>query len=185
MIFKGEKMKMSEKNKIKLNIDLLFEDYSSKDIILNDVDINEKIEQIKYRIEKLESIPIERQIIYFKGYEESLRNNEALKHYKIQNESKLTFKIIGEEIKELIVKPIKGDDFNLYGLSIYDIVRTLKEKFYEKEGFPPETQIFIYNKKKLEDNKRLIDYEIHDRVTVFIGLKIFWLKIISRDPFFC
>lgn len=184
MIFKDEKMKMSEKNKIKLNINLLFEDYSSKDIILNDVDINAKIEQIKYRIEKLESIPIERQIIYFKGYEESLRNNETLKHYNIQNESKLTFEIIDEEIKDLIIKPIKGDNFNLNGLSIYDTVRTLKQKFYEKEGFPPEIQIFIYNKKKLEDNKRLIDYEIHNRVTVFIRLKIFWLKIISRDVFF-
>ena len=55
---------MSEKNKIKLNLHLYFKDYSSKDIILNDVDINEKIGQIKYRIEKLESIPIERQIVY-------------------------------------------------------------------------------------------------------------------------
>jgi hypothetical protein len=71
---------MSEKNKIKMNLVLLFANYSSKDIILNDVYINEKIEQIKYRIEKLESIPIERQIIHFEGYKESLRNNETLKH---------------------------------------------------------------------------------------------------------
>ena len=139
---------MSEKNKIKLNIHLSFwEDFSSKDIILNDVDINEKIGQIKNRIEKLESIPIERQIIDFIGHEKRLRNNETVKHYKIQNESKLKCLIIGEKIKYLIVKPIKGNDFKLeyINLSIYDTVRTLKQKFYEKVGFPPEKQIFGYH----------------------------------------
>ncbi len=58
-----------------------------------------------------------------------------------------------------------------------DSIEKIKEKIKEREGYPPDKQILLFNGRNLEDGKTLADYNIQKESTINM-----FMKIRGHDP---
>ena len=76
-------------------------------------------------------------------------------------------------IKVLKWKPITLD------VDPSESIENVKAKYQDMEGVPSEQQRLIFSGKLLEDGKTLSDYNIQDKSTIHLALKLRgWLNIL-------
>merc|ERR1712100_725763 len=127
-------------------------------------------EKIKIKIQgKKGLIPIQQTLI-FNG--KKLEDNKTLTDYNIQKES--TVNLVSDNVEskgplaqdqkgsmQIFVKTLTGKIITLF-VEPSDTIEKIKIKIQGKEGLIPIQQTLIFNGKKLEDNKTLIDYNIQN-----------------------
>ena len=129
------------------------------------VEENDKISDIKKKIEKIHGIPQYRQILILNCL--TLQDDKTLFEYKIKNKDTLSL-CLGppKGIMKIFIKTLKKT-FSL-DVEYINTIQNLKDKIYEKEGFLQEGQRLIYEGKSLADDRTLYDYNIKEGKTIHL-----------------
>ena len=134
------------------------------------VEENDKISDIKKKIEKIHDIPQYRQILILNC--QTLQDDKTLFYYKIKNKYTLSL-CLGppKGIMKIFIKRLTNNIFSL-DVEYINTIHNLKDKIYEKEGFPQESQRIIYEGKSLESDRTLYDYNIKEGKTIYLLLRV-------------
>ena len=134
------------------------------------VEENDKISDIKKKIEKIHGIPQYRQILTINC--QTLQDNKTLSYYKIKNKYTLGL-CLGppKGTMKIFIKTLKNIIFPL-DVEYTNTIQNLKDKIYEKEAFPQESQRLVYEGKSLESDRTLYDYNIKKRKTIHLLLRV-------------
>ena len=157
-----------ENNKVRILILTLDEKQFYLDAILSDT-----IEEIKYKIQEREGIPIDRQRIVLNNIE--LKNNVTLKDYRIKDKTILRlFELIRKNNENnkmrILVKSVTNKIIYL-NVNPLEKIEEVKDKIQDLEGIPREQQRLVFSGRYLEDNKTLEDYDIMEEFTLHLILK--------------
>ena len=130
------------------------------------VEENDKISDIKKKIEKIHGIPQYRQILILNCL--TLQDDKTLLYYKIKNKDTLSL-CLGppKGIMKIFIKTLTNNIFSL-DVEYINTIQNLKDKIYEKEGFLQEGQRLIYEGKSLADDRTLYDYNIKEGKTIHL-----------------
>ena len=71
----------------------------------------------------------------------------------------------------IYVKALSGKIIT-FEVEATDTIEKIKAKIQDKEGFPPDQQRLIYERKQLEDEHTLSDYDIHEGDTLYLVLRL-------------
>ena len=74
-------------------------------------------------------------------------------------------------IMKIFIKRLTNNIFSL-DVEYINTIHNLKDKIYEKEGFPQESQRLIYEGKSLESDRTLYDYNIKEGKTIHLLLRV-------------
>ena len=72
---------------------------------------------------------------------------------------------------QLFVKTLTGKTITLQ-VEQNSSIREIKNMITEKEGIPHDQQRLIFGGKQLDNDLKLIDYNIHDEATVHLVLRL-------------
>ncbi|KAL4590598.1 hypothetical protein LXL04_003533 [Taraxacum kok-saghyz] len=166
---------------IKLHLSLRFEDdmrifvktLIGKTITLV-VESSDTIANVKAKLEDTEQIPRHQQRLLIYG--KDVENGRTLKDQNIKNESTLDlFRRSGGEEIQISVKSLTGKTTVLVVESSYTIYN-VKSSFSYIEGVPPNQQCLIFHAdgmgRQLEDDKTLRDYNIQNKSTLHLVLRL-------------
>ena len=176
-----ENKKNKENNTVKRNI--FNKSKSKKKIIeLNNViyiknDLNKmtmipieeymSIKQIKMKYCAKKFIPIKGKELYYKGIK--LNDEKNLEYYNIPWESTLYVLNIPEKIN-VYVRCLSGKEFKIIA-DEFETILKIKFKIYEYENIPIDKQIVLMNKKILDDEKTIGQFNIKGDVHLLVRRK--------------
>ncbi|KAL3878565.1 hypothetical protein ACJMK2_030902 [Sinanodonta woodiana] len=127
------------------------------------------IANVKTKIEAEKGFPRDQQRLIFGG--KFLEDEKILFHYRIEPDYTL----------HLILRP--GDSIHIF-VNIWtretiamevkpaDTIENLKAMIQEKEGILPDQQCFLFNDKRLEDEKTISDCKIEENAVLFLVLPV-------------
>lgn len=139
---------------------IIVETLTKKQIPL-DVNQEDKVENIKAKIQEIEGIDPDCQNLSINGQE--LEDEIPIKDYPIQNNS--IIRLIIRLGMKIFVETSKGKLIKLATKPLQKI-KIIKEEIHEKEGILPEDQNLFFKNQKLEDDKSLLDYSIESNSTI-------------------
>ena len=80
----------------------------------------------------------------------------------------------------ILIKDFKG--FNTsFDFEPYETIEQIKEKYHKYLNVPKEAQNLLLNGINLEDNKKVIDYNINEGTILDLNLKKNYIKINARN----
>lgn len=182
--FKNELEK--EKSK-RINEPHIFIKNASGYVFLLDFNPNDSIASIKSKIQDQQRIPTEQQKLSFAG--KLLEDGEKLNNYGIEKDSELNLAIKLPGILQIFIQAPKGKIIS-FDIHQKELIKNVKTKIKDKEGFPTNEQQLIFEGNHLEDGKTLSDCNIKDGSTLILEIDFpqqsesLFSKVISFFSFF-
>lgn len=130
---------------------------------------NDKIIDIKSKIEKREGIPVSDQKLAFK--DKNLDDDATLEDCNINLGSKDQLTLILNRTMKLFIRKLNGEHFELL-VSPNDDVIDLKQQILAHEKASTRDLRLIFAGKQIEDGSLLRDYGIENDSTIHIALRL-------------
>ena len=162
-----EEMKEIPKIYLDRRYQIFVKTLTGKSITLDNIECTDTIEAIKAKIEDTEGIPLDEQRLIFAGRQ--LEDCRTLADYDIQNESILHLVLKLRGGMQIFVKTTTGNRI-AYDIEATDTIGAVKAKVQITEGIPPDKQILIFAGKQLENDIKIVDYNIAKESTLHLVL---------------
>jgi len=145
-----------------------------------DVEASDSIGHVKEKVYLQDTIPVDHQNLVFDG--KKLEDGKTLSYYNIPKESVIYLVICFPKGPkggmQIFVKTLTGKTITI-DVETSDLVETVKKEIYERENLPVAHQTLVFDGKKLENKKTLLDYNIISESTLHLvfslkgGMQIF------------
>jgi len=140
-----------------------------------EVDLSEKIADVKAKIQNNEAIPVEQQRLICSG--KQLSDGSTLRDHNIKNECILDLMLRTKNWKKIFVKTLTGKTIDLV-VEMSSTIENVKAKIFEKLDVPPHQQRLIFEGTVLEDSLTLDFYKIQEGSTLDLILRMKgWMQI--------
>ncbi|KAA0716731.1 Polyubiquitin-A Ubiquitin [Triplophysa tibetana] len=132
-----------------------------------EVDPSETVNQLQQKIFNKERVPVDQQRLINNGRQ--LESGMMLQDYDIKGTIHMTLRLRGA-----IQVFVKNEDGQTGTYEVYpdETVDQLQAKIYNKERVPVDQQKLIYNCKQLMPGKKLKEYDIKPKSTIFMTLRL-------------
>ena len=154
--------------KLPQNIMIFIKTFTGE-IITLEVELEDRIEIVKYMIEKKKDIPHDLQKLIF--HRTQLKNGHTLAYYNIQNKDKLyvDVKLSGMWI---FVKILHTGETITVEAKASDTIKNVKYMIEEKKDIPYDLQKLIFHRTQLEDGHTLARYNIKNKDKLYVDVKL-------------
>ena len=156
----------NKKKEIELNNVIYIKNYLNT-ITMIPIEDYISIKQIKSKYCAKKCIPIKGKELYYRGIK--LSDDKNLEFYKIPWESTLHVLNVPDKIN-VFVRNLSGKEFKIIVDEIETILK-IKFKIYEYENIPIDKQIILIDKKILDDDKMIREFNINGDVHLLVRRK--------------
>ncbi|KAL0733353.1 hypothetical protein Bca4012_009563 [Brassica carinata] len=148
-----------------------------KTIILH-VRSSDTIGSVKTRIQYRETIPRDKQTLFFIGI--PLEDHRTLAHYNIEKHSTVHLVLRSERFIRIFVKALVGMNITLNCILSSNTIGDVKETIQFFEGIPKDKQRLIFAGKQMENHCTVADYNIQKDSTLYLVLGGLFMQIFVK-----
>ena len=148
----------------------IFVHTSSGESFCLEVRPSDSVKKVKTKIVEKKVIPPDQEVI-LGLHRVRLKDKCTLSDYQINDESIMYMLVRRRGDMQLFVKRLHGKCITLQ-VNSSDSVESVKRKITVEKGIPAHHQRLIFGGKCLEDGRTLTDYEIRNKSTVYLALRL-------------
>ena len=129
-----------------------------------DISPSQLVYEIKSKIHSIEQIPINNQNLFYFG--KLLENNKPISFYSIENNSIINLIEQTQGGVQIFIHSSNGRTINL-DVEPTETIESIKNKIYIKENIPLNNQELIIKGEKMENKKKLGEYNLDSEISLF------------------